>query len=377
MKIVHMIADLDNAKGGPVSAVTGLARAQISAGHDVHVVATDSGWRGGPGDIPLTLFRSWDRAWRFSPGLATGVHAIVRGCDVVHLHGLWDFPILAGARASRKARKRYVVTLHGMLNTRALASRPWRKRAYLAFAGGAILRHASRLHFTSEMEHRNAAAAGYEGRAFVCPFGTMLPALDEDGPAFRARLGLAAKDRIVLFVGRLHPQKRPELLVRAFEEVVLHFPRACLVLVGDGDAGHVSRLHSIAARSAKRIVFAGALAASALAQAYAACDVLVLPSTEESQGLAALEAMAAARPVIVTPEVGLAPLVAACDAGRVVEAHPSALALAICEVLSDAGLRRRMGANARALVQSRFSWEVVVRSIEREYDRLPGASREH
>ena len=62
-------------------------------------------------------------------------------------------------------------------------------------------------------------------------------------------------------------------------------------------------------------------------------DLVVLPSYSESFGMAALEAMAVARPVAVTPEVGLAEIVREADSGIVVDGAPEKLGLAIDRLL--------------------------------------------
>jgi len=363
MRIVHVVADLDRAKGGPVTAILGLTRAQAAAGHGVRIATTDVGWRGEEAGVVVELFHSWDRAWRFSPAFSRGIAGALAHADVVHLHGLWDFPIVAAANAARRAGKPYVVTLHGMLNALTQPRRPWRKRGYLALAGDSILRDARLLHFTTESEKANARACGFAGESFVCPFGTELPALREAGG-----------DPVVLFVGRLHPQKQLQLLIAAFAAASLDVPSARLVIAGLGDDDYARGLRAIAqAAGAGRITFAGGLDAAGLGDAYAQCALLVLPSVEESLGLAALEAMAAGRPVIVTRGVGLAQDIAAAAAGRVVDSDAVSLAAAIVDLLEHPDERRRMGANGRALVESRYAWDRVVRILDAQYESLAAA----
>ncbi len=368
------MADLDKKKGGPVTAVLGLAEAQLSAGHQVCVAATDRGWDGDDRGVPTKLFPCRDPRWRFSPSMRGGLAGLLEAHDIAHLHGLWDFPIWAAASACRHAGTPYCLTLHGMLNKRSLSHRAWRKRVYMDLASAGILKHAGRLHFTSEQERDNLPLREFLGKAFVCPFGVDAGLTPADPDSFRRRHSLSKDDRVVLFLGRLHPQKRPHLLVEAFETVLAQLPGARLVFAGDGEKVFVRELMAFAGERARdRIIFTGPLDRSEVANAYATSAVFVLPSLEESLGLSVLEAMAAGRPVIVTPEVGLAGLIEASGAGIVCTANALAMGCRLVALLQDDGLRARMADNGRELVRSHFAWETVERRMESEYRNIIAA----
>jgi glycosyltransferase involved in cell wall biosynthesis len=121
--------------------------------------------------------------------------------------------------------------------------------------------------------------------------------------AGRAGFGIAPGDLVVLFAGKLVPKKRPEDLITALERAAL--PRATALLAGDG----VLREHceSAARKAGIRAVFAGFQNQSEMPKAYAAADVLVLPSGwKETWGLAVNEAMACGLPAFVSDAAGCA-----------------------------------------------------------------------
>lgn len=96
---------------------------------------------------------------------------------------------------------------------------------------------------------------------------------------------------------------------------------------------------------------------------YAQCDIAVVPSLwEEPFGLAALEAMASARPVCASRNGGLKTLVRHGETGYLfAPGDAEALAQCIEELLDDPALRTRMGAAARATVEAHYDWQTIIR----------------
>jgi len=87
--------------------------------------------------------------------------------------------------------------------------------------------------------------------------------------------------------------------------------------------------------------------------------------------------MAAGCPVVVSQEVGLAPMVAQSGTGRAVSGDPDTLAAAIREVIGDPALGRAMGERGKVLAQQRYSWTVVAREMEELYASVIGAPDGH
>jgi glycosyltransferase involved in cell wall biosynthesis len=128
----------------------------------------------------------------------------------------------------------------------------------------------------------------------------------EAGHALRARLEIAREDKVVLFAGKLLPFKRPLDVVEACAET----PGANVVVAGSGELD--APLRALAASLGVRLHSLGFLNQTKMPAAYAAADVLVLPSTgRESWGLVANEALACGTPIIVSDAVGCAPDLAA------------------------------------------------------------------
>jgi glycosyltransferase involved in cell wall biosynthesis len=102
-------------------------------------------------------------------------------------------------------------------------------------------------------------------------------------------------------------------------------------------------------------------------------SLFVLPSYSENFGLAVIEAMAAGLPVIISDQVNIWREVQAGGAGRVIPVDSGALAAQILELLNEPETARRLGQQGRSLVQARFQWAQIARSLAAAYARIIAA----
>ena len=154
---------------------------------------------------------------------------------------------------------------------------------------------------------------------------------------------------MLLYVGRLAPSKRVHDLLDALDLLRREFPSARLALVGDGPPAYVERLHRLAARLgiANAVEFCGRLPAAEKHRRMAAADALLMASAREGWGLVITEANACGTPAVVYDVAGLRDAVRNEETGLVVPPAPANLAAAVTRLLKDAGLRDRLGAEAR------------------------------
>jgi len=164
---------------------------------------------------------------------------------------------------------------------------------------------------------------------------------------FRARHGISASDRMVLFVGRVNREKGIELLLPAFARVAARFPQTKLVLIG---AVYERRwLERLLAKHDLhlRVVITGQLAPDTVAAAYGGAEVFAFPSRTDTQGLVLQEAALAGVPSVLadpslyrTGALGDAAVLALGEG-------PEAYAEALCRLLEDPVAARDLGQRAR------------------------------
>jgi glycosyltransferase involved in cell wall biosynthesis len=101
---------------------------------------------------------------------------------------------------------------------------------------------------------------------------------------------------------------------------------------------------------------------------YDCADVFALPSIQEGQGIALLEAQSSAKPVVAFNVGGVKEAVLDGESGLLVpQVNSNMLAEAVLKLLSNSSLRQRMGAKGREFVLGNFSWDVCARKLLRVY----------
>ena len=186
----------------------------------------------------------------------------------------------------------------------------------------------------------------------------------------RTKLGLPADAPVVGTVANFRPEKGQRHLIEAAAIVRRSVPDVRFVLVGVGPLEDDLR-RQIAALGLQDTVLLPDYRGPAVS-ILSAFDVFVLPSIYEGLSIAALEAMAAGRPMVVSEIGPLQELMGTPPAGRLVPtAQPQALATALVDVITDPALRHTLGEAARLRAKAFDVRNVVTRS-EEIYEELLG-----
>jgi phosphatidylinositol alpha-1,6-mannosyltransferase len=208
-----------------------------------------------------------------------------------------------------------------------------------------------------------------------------------DPTRVRKKYALVGK-RVILTVGRLPAGQRTkghDSVIRCLSSVLEQIPEVVYVIAGDGPAR--GRLEALARnhRVQGHVVFTGHVSDAELAELYAACDLFVMPSREETSphrgtltegfGLVFLEASASAKPVLGTRTGGIPDAVQHGVTGLLVDpSDEEQLCRAIVTVLTDQRLARRLGDAGRKRVENQLQWDSARQRLLPIIQELAGQS---
>lgn len=393
MKVLHVIQTLSTRFGGPVASLMALARHQANNGHEVTICTTNSDYP--RGTLPVQEHRPeiengvsvWYHPVQFRPlvysePLRKWINASIKKYSVVHVHGLYRFPVTYAAWAARKAGVPYIISPHGALDPFLYRRSRYSlllKRLYEWLFDMPNLNGAAAINYATQDEMESARFLGIDAPAAVVPHGIDWRLYDQLPPrgCFRTHIGVEPDVPLVLFLGRINFKKGIDLLVPAFARVVQSLPESRLAMVGPDNENFGPKVrrwckeHGIA----HRVHWVDHLEPDRVRMAYVDADVLVLPSYTENLGMVAVEAMACGCPVIVSDRIGIFPDILKSGAGLVTRLDPEEIAEAMLSVLTGKSTARKMGTAGRRLAETRFAYDRIVAKVTRMYETAIQSSR--
>jgi len=386
IKILHVISNLSPRSGGPTTVVRSLSAYQVMALSDVTICTTNWGQLAvekkalnigvHENGVTYRCFSS-ESPLAFSPAMYKWLGRHLRLFDVVHIHGLYRFPVTAAAWWARREGVPFMIMPHGCLDPFLYSQSRYNlplKRIYERLFDIPNLNHASAIHYTSEEEARQAAHLRLRARPIVVPNGIDWESyrrLPQRG-CFRKRLLLNDQVPLVLFLGRINFKKGLDVLVLAFSLVIQKHPNARLAFVGPDNEGYGSKVKRWCEEKGieDKVLFVDHLGPEEVKQAYVDADVFVLPSYTENFGLTVVESMACGCPVIISDRVNIWRQVEQVKAGIVVRLDPEAVAKAITRLLEDRETARTIGTRGRQAAEKFYGWPSIVERLTRVYRDL-------
>ncbi|MFL6428159.1 MAG: glycosyltransferase [Acidobacteriaceae bacterium] len=367
MRLLHVIASIRAAGGGPAEAVRSLSAVHQREGHSVEVASLDDPADPEVGSFPLHVHALGParNTYSYAPAFAPWLCGHRARYNAVIVNGLWQYHSFGTWRALHGTDTPYFVFPHGMLD-------PWFKRSfplkhakkwlYWPWADYRVLRDARAVLFTCEQEKLLApqSFALYRARPVVTGLGTTPPPPGVNASIFLAQHPDLRNKRLLLFMGRLHPKKGCDLLLEAYASTLASDPAWRLVFAGPDTFGWQQTLQARATTLGipDRIVWTGMLRDSMKWSALAAAEVFILPSHQENFGIAVAESLACGVPVLISREVNIWREIEGANAGLVA---PDTLEGSISLLTRWQGLpeaeRRTMRQNARECFAQHFDIE--------------------
>lgn len=363
MRVIQIVASVADEAAGPSYSVPRLASAVARAGAVVSLYAQGEADAPGPfaPDVAFHPFRQTAPGvpglsqLRISRDLDRALQKAAPDVDILHTHGLWLMPNISPAAIARRAGKSFVLSPRGMLGPPAMQFSRRRKQLVWALMQKRAAASAAMFHATSEEECQEIRAMGLTSPVAVIPNGIDVPPLERP---------MAGPARTVLSLGRVHPKKGLDRLIRAWSQLGPAAAGWRLRIVGPSEGSCADDLRLLVRELGLTTVdIEGSLFGEAKLAAYRQADLFVLPTLNENFAMTVAEALAAGTPVISTmgaPWAGLETK----GCGWWIDHGEAAMSAA----LTAAMMRPReelaaMGEKGRVWMQRDFSWDRIGRDM--------------
>jgi glycosyltransferase involved in cell wall biosynthesis len=384
MKIVRVVGGLDPAFGGPsVSSLTSCIATQRAGIVNLFALPVDPDVAA---DVEqrLALLReegievksfplgrvcsSKCRDWGISDELIRWLALVARSVDGVHAHGAWTFTTLCGLAIAKVSRRPAVLTPHEAMTDFDIAKSRPAKRLAKRLLRAVYLNAFDTVVVASTLEARDSRTHWMRARLVVIPH-----AVEVSPAATRTQAPRRGPALRIGYLGRFDPKKNLDLLIT----VVASLGNSVVLEVGgDGPRGLRDSLIALAheLNVDQRVTWLGFVSEEEKPSFFASLDLLVMPSTYESFGMAAAEALAHGVPVMVSPSTGIADIVRRYSCGYVVPATEHKLVAALEGLLVSRNELTEKGKRAADAAQNELSLACHGRRLRFEYEHLLASS---
>jgi len=371
MKILVFTYSVTRCAGGVFDAVRDLFINEVFYEHNIkieiisfldnYVTEDISKWNG----IPIILFKAGPMLYSKAARNAL----INADADILHMEGLWRYPqILMGVW--KKHRKDPIVcSPHGMLDPYIIQSQGKIKRIISKQFFQNSLEGVDCFHALCKKELQDIRDYGLKQPVAIIPNGVNLPQEDR---SYEVR----DDKKHLLYLGRLHPKKGIDLLIKAIAEIKVHnmtlLKNWVVDVVGwDHENTKASLLDLVKKyQLEKNIIFHGGLFEDDKVRMYATSSAYILPSHGEGLPMTVLEAWSWKLPVLMTDYCNL-PEGFECDAAIKLDTNVDAVKNGIEKLfqMTDSELKQ-MGNNGYKLVKNQFTWDMSAKNMSQLYQWL-------
>lgn len=351
-------------------------RALEKHGHDVYVFTF--------GDLEQTdddprVFRSpgmplSDTGFYLSLRHRTEVQQIIQTMDVIHVH----HPFMSGRLALIYGRKHNIpvlLTNHTRYDLYAQTRLPLMPaevsmsllQAYMpAFCDNVDL-----VISPSRGMERILRQYGVTSHIEVVPNGADLKPFLSAQPLARGEFGFTQEDILIVYMGRIAPEKNLEFLLRAFAGVSHAVVNTKLLVVGGGQKEHEEGIKAFAGELGleDRVKFTGPVAYGDLPSYLAMCDIFATASVTEVHPFSVIEGMATGLPIVGIDSPGISDSIADGEAGLLSMDDLAAYTAKLTMLCLNGDLQKKMGAAAQR-ASHRFSIENTTKIMLGHYTRL-------
>ena len=368
--------------GGAEWYVYNISKRLVKMGHEVHVYTVDiynGEKKASEEEIEgihvhrLSLRIDWSYRLKVWKGLK---QALLEGSfDVIHTYDYSQWHSRVALQAATETHAKSALTV---FDVHSLIPRTWYKqlpmKLFERFFAKRILNSADKVLVRAPTLLPRLRSIGIqENKMIVTPSGINDESLGQfNGSKFREKYDIKGNP-IILCLSRLNPLKGPQHLLNVAPVILEKYPDASFVFVGPDQSGYLEHLKGLSKNLGieKNIYFTGAIYEfQEKMEAYASCDVFVLPTTYEGTSQAIFEAMSQARPIVATDVGGIPSQIENGKEGILVpSADDSSLSRSILRLLDDPQFGGQLGSHAKEKVEN-FRYSVLASDIAKIYQEL-------
>ena len=185
----------------------------------------------------------------------------------------------------------------------------------------------------------------------------------------RNKIGLNREDKIILYLGRLGKEKNIAFIIKSLEKLLKREKDTYLAIVGGGPEKEVLEDLVLSLGLKQKVLFTGFIERINVPNIYSDSDIFVFASNTETQGLTVPEAMAAGLPVVVVSDPAFEDIVFDERTGLVSDGDESEFVKKVESLLTDPGLREKLGLAGKDLVEKEFSAGSQAKSVLSAYKK--------
>lgn len=314
-----------------------------------------------------SFFADFDSCFSFLYNFRANIYNF----DLMHSHGLWHVINMLGCYFFRNTGRPYIVSPHGMLDEWALNNSKIKKKFARLLVENKNISNSSCIHALCHSEYVSIRKCGFHNPICVIPNGVSLPGNSHYPYPQKFPQDTMGK-KILLYLGRIHPKKGIENLVRAWGRIKSEEPSIsenwCFVIAGWGQDGHEKYLEKYAQDSQfQDIHFIGPQFDRNKESVYFHSDAFIIPSYSEGLPMVVLEAWSHKLPVLMTPECNI-PEGFEMNAAIKINTDENSIYEGLYTIFSmNDCLRKKIGLNGYSLVKSKFSWTEISMQFQDVY----------
>jgi glycosyltransferase involved in cell wall biosynthesis len=376
LRHVHFTQSLEPLQGG------GLGRAAL----ELHLQLLQDGTMS---RLITTRAPSFNRTWPltcqyarsgppkvfFAKGLRRDACALLSDADVVHAHGFYVYPNWAIGGEAHKRCKPLVCHAHGFFEPWILQRSRLKKQLVSLLFENRNMRGCRLWRALTSKEADQIRAQGFKAPIVVAANGVRLEEIDAPSmPGDTEVLSLperARQRKRLVFMARLHPKKGLDLLLPAWSKLACRHKDWELLIAGPDEQGYRAAVEAMVRNLelGSSVTLTGPVTGGTKIQLLLSADLFVLPSYSEGLPVAVLEAMACRVPTVASRESNI-PELESKGGGWLCDANKDSVQAALENALRCSDTERKSrGLAARKLVETRYSWPIIARTIRDACER--------